>query len=214
VPAVTLADLRTSAYTSVEGNTELYKQPEVDYTINEALGSLNLLAGFYQITVDLPDASVVNRHVYDIPKSILIPLSVAIDNVPLHPIGFSTLSRTDPDWMNRLASPGNEPVYWMPIGITKFALAPADYLGGRILSVTGIGEVPDLVNATDKIVLNDEHSDAIKNLVGHRLPLKMPGAEFQQAASLYREYLHDAKALARWTGFKAPRFFIEAKQER
>jgi hypothetical protein len=67
-------------------------------------------------------------------------------------------------------------------GLTKFVISPKDSVGGNDLSLTGIGEPPLLVNATDVFQMENEFIELVPEYCSHRLQLKEGGKIFSDAS--------------------------------
>lgn len=214
MPVISLADLRTSVYASLDGNTALYTTAEVDASINEAICTLNLLTGFYQTRATVSITTRIDRKFYQVPSEILAPLGVYIDALPLVKTSLPRLSMEYPDWFGERSASRSPAMLWAPMGLRTFVIYPPCHKAGRLLTVSGVGEPALLVNDTDTIPINDDLSDVLDDLAFHSLPLKVGGAEFEHQLPIYQNFLSRAKLIKRWQNFKNPRFWVEAQLTR
>jgi hypothetical protein len=118
-----------------------------------------------------------------------------------------------PRWTaDTTANTGMAVSYWIPAGLRKFAIYPADYLGGQMIQVTGVQEPGPLINATDKVPMPNDYVASFDNLASHVLLLKESPAIFAQGSVDYQKYLSVNKEATIWRGLTQPRYFIQAQQ--
>lgn len=213
MPSYTLAIFREKVYSHVENNTELYTLAEVDRAINEALQVLNLYTGYLQGSVTIGNTQI-NRFIYDVPSSVLIPEAVYLADRRLFPVSVPAMAMRQREWLRQTTANFGTVRHWIPIGITKFAIHPADATGGRSLKVEGVLEPTPLVNASDIANISDQLADAVQNLAAHVLMLKEGGKIFADASLQYQRFLHDMKSMGRWRTLRQPRYFIEQVSEK
>ena len=216
MPLVNLATLKARVYSRVDSNRLLFTAPEVQAAINEAIQVVNLSTGFIQGTFQIPGWSQVNRIWYDTPAQILIPLRVTFEGQYLQPTTLWQLGASYPNWTaDTTNSTGLQVSYWVPCGLTKFGIYPADSLGGCDLRMTGVLEPVPLVNDTDVLNLPNEYASAVDLLATHTLILKESSAAFAQGSKDYQKYLSVNKQMTIWKGLTQPRYFVpEAQQSR
>lgn len=203
MPTVTLAQMRTQVYHRLEENVLLYGQSEVDDAINEQLRVLNCWTGWYQQTVGFTQLSIPKRFFYDIPAPIVIPLNVKWDRKGLDKSSLTDAVMTTRDVLTRTSAVDGPPRYWVPLGLRKIAMIPADAVGGRYMEVTGIADPPKLVNASDSFSLSDEYTDAIEDGSFISLVLKEGGKILADALrSVYPQYKAKLMELRRWQTLK------------
>jgi hypothetical protein len=182
VPTILLSDLRARTLARLDGNSILYTTPEVDAVINECIRVTALFTNFYRTTVQLPGWTVANQLVYDTPSPILKITSVMYEGRQLNYASLRELARTRRNWATDTTAAKGQPDYWAPIGLTKFVISPKDSVGGNDLSLTGIGEPPLLVNATDVFQMENEFIELVPEYCSHRLQLKEGGKIFSDAS--------------------------------
>jgi len=203
-------------YSRLDNNTVLYTSSEVDGAINEAARTLNLLTGFYQTRAELDSGKMteLDRKFYSVPSTILVPMRVYMDKFPLHVTTISRLGMTNPDWIGARSKSNVQPMYWARMGLRTFVISPPCHKGGRLLTVSGIGEIPALTADDDVITLNDDLAHLLEDLATHTLPLKVGGAEFWMMQEIYKGFLRRAKELRKWVSYRNPRFFTDVQEDR
>lgn len=217
MPSFTLADLSNRVLDRLDQNVALYTQPEVNSAINEAIRVLNLACGFLQVTVLIAGSSVANRFWYDVPfgpGNIVIPLRVQYEQTYLRKYNLNEIGRAYPQWLTETTATTGQPVqHFIPFGIRKFAIHPADAVGGGDLSVTGVQEPIPLVNPTDVVQWPNEVTPAFDALAAHTLMLKEGGAIFSAATADYQQYIRIMKKLTIWKGMVWPSWFVPEGQQ-
>jgi hypothetical protein len=208
LPSLALSDLRTKLLDRVEGNSAFYPNSDLDNKINEALKISNLFCGWSQGRVPI-GMTTAGRVFYRVAPGMLFTLKVYLENRELIKDSISTLSATQPKWVNGL---GIKSSYWVPIGITRLAIFPADQKGGRYLEAWGVTEPPKLVNPSDVATIPDEQLDLIVEYAFMNLTLKEGGAVFTAASRLYKPWLKKIKGLQQWEATINPTFQVEVKQ--
>ncbi len=214
MPLVTLGALKARVYSRLDGNTLLYQPSEVASALNEAVQVVNLSTGFIQGTFQIPGWSQANRIWYDTPAQILIPLRVTFEGMYLQPTTLWQLGASYPNWTADTTSSVGLPVsYWVPCGLTKFGIYPADSLGGCDIRVTGVMEPVPLVADTDILNLPNEYASAVDFLAAHTLMLKESSTIFAHGSTDYQKYLSVNKKMTIWKGLTQPRYFIPEAQQ-
>jgi hypothetical protein len=214
MPLLTLQGLIDRVYARLDNNQLLYPTyPVVVWAINEAIQVLNLQTGFIQTTLQVPGWSQQNRVWYDVPAGIVIPTRVQFESTYLQPATLNGIGQTYPNWTgDTTANTGLPVAYWIPAGLNKFAIYPADALGGQDIRVTGVAEPAPLVNLTDAVPMPNEYVSAFDLLAAHTLQLKESSAMFAQSSTDYQAYMRTMKKAAMWRGMVQPRYFVEAQQ--
>lgn len=208
MPSITLANFRTKVYGRLEGNTRLYPTSTVDRKINEALKVTNLFTGWSQgrVTVGF---TAVDRMIYRTPAPMLVPLNVYLERQEVMQSPASDLGKTKPQWLRGL---GSKPMYWVPLGISMFALVPTEKRGGQFLEAWGVTEPAALVNATDTTELADEFDELVVEYAYMNATIREPGKVFTDASRLYQPWLKKINELRRWQDQVSPRYWIEKEK--
>lgn len=212
MPLETLSGLQTQIYGQLDGNSDLYPAAELTRAINEQIRVLNLYTGFLQSSDTI--TTQANRHFYDVPDGILVPLAVDLDDRELRRSSLAALARRRRLWLRETTANLGMVSTWVPIGIRKIAIHPADAVGSRTLRVTGIAEPTALSAAGDIVQVPDEMLDAVEALTTHVLQLKEGGKTFADASSAYNAFLGQVKEWERWKRLKHPRYWVEKVQEK
>lgn len=209
---LTLQDLIDRTYARLDNNQALYTRQEVIACINEAVKTLNLIVGFQQISKVLTTQS--RRIWYNIPNEIVFPLRVKIENTYLQPSSMLSIGRTHPQWVTENTYNTQSQVSsWVRFGFRKIAIHPADFSGGKQLTITGVAEPPLLVAPSDTIQFSNDIMSAFDLYTSSTICLKESSKEFSMQSSAYQDFLRLAKRLTVWKSWVAPRYYInEATQ--
>jgi hypothetical protein len=209
MPTLTLNDLDQRVLDRLDNNTLLYGQVERYEAINSAIRTLNAITGFLQTSIFIPGSSVANRIFYDVPAGILFPLRVQFERNYLGRSSVNSIGQKHPNWtQGTTANTGLPVTYWIPLGFTKFAIYPADALGGGDILVTGVQEPVPLVNPSDQISWPNELTGAFDLLAAHTLQLKESTQIFAQASKDYQGFMRMAKQITILQGLKMPSYFL------
>lgn len=198
--------MQRRVYDRLEGNTVFYTLPEVTTAINMSFRTVNAFSGFYQKTVPVP-LTIPNRFFYDLPDPVLIPLNVNYQGRALQKEHIKRLGSSRRNILRDANRSG--PKYWLPIGLKKIMISPADSIGGKFFEVQGICQTPELVNLTDTVVIADEWTEIIEEDAFRFLTLKESGAVFTSAARLFMKWGPRVRDLAMWINYRSPKFFVE-----
>ena len=214
MPSLTLSQLQVRVLGRLDNNTALYTPDELTYAINEAIFCLNTATGFLNIAVALPFVTDPNRVWYDVPSPIFIPLRVQYEDKYLEPLSPQQIGSTVPNWTAlNTALTGLHVQNWIPAGLTKFGIYPADAVGGNQLSVTGIQSPTPLVDPSDTVQFPNEILIAFDLLAAHSLQLKESEEEFAASSDYYKAYLTQIKKLTLWRSFISPRYYNSRAQQ-
>jgi hypothetical protein len=211
MPIISLGDLMTRVYSRVDNNQLLYPQVEVIAAINEGIKLTNLLLGYYQDTITLPDVSQPDRLFYDLPAGVVFPFRVSFENQYLRPMSLNSIGQYSAAWMT--ATTGNTGMAvsnWIPVGLFKFAIWPADSVGGGQIAVASLVEPPVLVNPKDTISWSSEASLAFDQYAEHVIQLKESTADFSKASMAYNAYQSSVKRSSYIANLRMPRWWVDA----
>lgn len=209
MPSVTLGDLKGRLYEYLERNSLFYPDDELVDAINESICTLNLYTGFLQGNATTM-FTVANRVIYDVPSNILMLMRVKLRDRYLEPVGLTAMCRSNTRWMKNTTATEAMPVAnWVPIGVRRFALYPADAIGGSAMLLTGVLEPTPLVDDDDVMQFPNEYDTTVIDLSKHVLQLDEGGAIFTKASTGYQEFLRDAKELTMFKNLKMPSYFVD-----
>ena len=206
----TLADLEQNVYSQLDDNSLFYTQAEVDRAINEAIRVLNLYTGYLQESAS-GGTTTVNRVFYDVPSAILWPTAVYYGGRVLKKATVPAIGGFRKRWLADTGAKYGPVAEWVPIGIRKYAIHPACSIGSVALTVEGVAEPTEMVNATDVLEFPDEYLDTMTDLAVHILPLKEGGKVFADSASSYQDFLKGVQGISMWQKLKQPRFRVEVE---
>jgi hypothetical protein len=215
MPTVTLAQLQERIYSRLDNNTLLYEQVEVTARINECMRTLNLFTGILQVTLQTPTLSQPGRVWYDVPQGIIVPIRVQFSDTYLNKIFPTSMGMSNARWVSDTTANTGLPVSeWVPCGFTKFALHPADSIGGSEIFVTGIMETPLLINQTDTVAIPNEFTDALVLSASATLMLKETSKLKEQGNAVLSDYYKILKKIQIWRNWLQPRFWIAELTEK
>ena len=207
---VTLANLRSLVYSRLEGNELMYSNTEVNNALNEAYRVVNLICAWKTVTVSVrQEATIANRAIYDVPESIVIPQKVSFEGKALEKSPVTQTANYFPKFLTDTTYSTGKPVSrWIPIGITKFAIHPADSIGGGLLQVTGITNPDEMVNDSDTVYIPKEGLTTVIDYSAHVVQCKLQGTPFRQSLSLYSNFQQLLKIDKYYAGYKQPSMWI------
>ena len=206
MPSIALSDLRAKLLDRLDGNSVLYSNPELDYIINEAIRCTVLFTGFYRAAVELPDHTVANQLIYDVPSSIICTTSVAFEGRQLKKASLKRLAEMRRNWARDTVTVKGPMEFWSPIGTTKVVLNPIDDAGGHDLTFTGIATPDPLTAASDVMDLENEYVDLILEYGAHRLPLKEGGKVFADGSLQLNTFYSKMNERRRLQKLKLPKY--------
>lgn len=213
MPSTTLSALTTRVYNRLDNNTQLYNQTEITLAINESIRCINLATGYIQTTQAL--VSRAGQVWYDVPLGILIPLRLQFEGTFLERTSVVNLGSTTPQWpQESTGSTGTSVSHWLTNGLLKFAIHPADSVGGNMIQVTGVAEPVQLTLPTDIANIPDEYTEMIEDMSVVTLALKESGKIFSDASSMYQGYLSKLKKMTMWQHARWPAYYVEELQEK
>ena len=216
MPSLTLADLKDQVYSRLEENREMYSETEVTAAINEAYRILSMFCGWVNRTSSVSSGyTIADRTFYDIPDDIVFPQKVDFEGQTLEKVSLFAMSQMRPTWARETtANTGRNVSQWVPIGIRKFAIHPADSVGGGLLQVTGIGEPTVLVNDLDRVLIPKEGILPVCDYAAHSVQCKLQGAPFMESLELYRNFENLMQLSKLWASYRQPRMFFDEKVDK
>lgn len=205
MPTLTLNDLSNRVYARVDANSLLYPQAEVTTAINEAIQILNLFTGFLQVSANVSGNSVANQTFYTVPTGILIPMRVQFKQTYLPLLNLVEIGQQYPTWTaDTTATTGLPVCYWIPFGLTGFAIYPADAIGGNTITVTGVQEPVLLVSSGDVITMTNEMASALDYYAFNILTLKESGKILNDSFSEFKRFQKQISRIKLWQGMSWP----------
>lgn len=215
MPVNTLASLQAQVLTRLDGNSLLYPPSEITLYANEAQRIVNNITGLLQTTASYPGTTQAGRVWYDTPAPILIPLKVQFAGRYLHKSSLLRTGQRNPTWTKDTTAITGSPVArWVPAGLTKFALHPADSTGGFDLAVTGVRDPTLLVNSSDTIPFPDEYEELLEDITAFAIQLKEGFPLFQAAFILYGKVMAKLGQNARWRDLEQPAYVTQRTSSR
>jgi hypothetical protein len=168
-----------------------WTREEILVFVNDAVIELNLIAWEFHSTVS--DAINAADNIYDCPDSILAITSVRVGNKYLFRGSLSDLD-LEVKWEESGANRLNV-TNWSPVGLDKYLIYPRPLSAGTAY-LESLIEPTVMEDDDDALPVRPEYEAAIENYVVERATFKSGGAELNQVAALYAEYLDSAKEIS------------------
>lgn len=195
MPYATITGLAIT--TSLEARWEsipFWTQAEALVKFNEVLRWWNLLTGTWKTRAPLP--TVANSRYYTVPGTMTFGFRVEWNGKPLQPASIFDLGYGRAQWrLETTASGGqvpSEPQVWAPVGITQFAIWPADAIAANSLMLDGIAETPVLPNLLATLDIDDSELGPLMDETLHLLAFKLGGPVWQATLSRHFSFLKAA----------------------
>lgn len=187
---VTRTQIETLLSAKYEG-LAFWVSSEAGDRFNEALRWWNLLTGTWK-TKEL-QATVAGQSYYTVSSGITFGFRVSWNGKPLLPDSIFGLSYGRPQWRKETTASGGtvptEPQVWAPVGITKFAIWPADALSTNALELDGVAVTPVLVNPTDTLDIDESDLGPLLGETIHLLAFKLGGPTLQGTLGAHLAFL-------------------------
>jgi hypothetical protein len=192
---LTRAQVRTLAYQRLDNNTTLWRTDEVNRLINEALRTWNALTGYWKVRVG-PIATVANQVFYSLPGTIVNPGVAQWNGKSLNFASLFEMDYSRRTWQSDTTTSGgevpDEPKIWCPVGLTQFAIWPADAVAGNSLIFDGVATTPVMSADTDFIDIGSDELQSILDYVQHLAAFKEGGVEHENTGLLFKNFLKAA----------------------
>lgn len=216
MPNITLGDLVDRCYQDLDNNTLLYPKLEVISYINESIFVINNITGMLQHQVVMDVASQANRVWYDVPSNILIPFKLEYDGrYLLSRMSLTKIGQLYPYWLTeRTATIGSPVARWVPVGLTKFGLHPADSRGGAQMRITGIKVPTLLVNDADLLPFPNEYADAVEDLTVMSIQLKEIMPIQQAMQQVYPRFIDKMQSQSKWRNVMQPAYYQDRRSKK
>lgn len=184
---ISLDDLKARLTERVGNNTVFFTDREKRYAVNEAITMWNALTGQWIVRVQVPSTGLI---FYDLPRQLVSLMRVRTPTALLDQISFFELDNGFAGWQD---APIGTPLYWVPMGLDKFAIYPPIAVGVN-LTLEGIQLSPRLGSGGDFIDIQDEEVTRLLEYAQHYLSLKEGGLEFSNTRALLANFMGAAGA--------------------
>lgn len=189
----TLLDLRTRLRAKWD-HTPFWTATEANLAINETLQWYNLYTGVWRRRVVLP--TIADQVVYATPAAFLAPVRMEFNGKPIAMSSLNDLDNGRPEWQSETTADAqnpDEPQLWAPIGMTTFAIWPADATGANSLTLDGVLATPVLTEDASTLDLDASEVDAVLGEALHIATFKDP-ARWPRTLGWHQEFLRTAMA--------------------
>ena len=192
---VTLATFRTSLKSTWE-SVPFWSDAEADRAINEALRWWNLFTGYWRkVEVIL---TTVNTVFYSLSSTIILPARVNFSTFPMDVGSVFDLNQGRPNWRGETTTTGapvpTRPAVWVPIGMKRIAIWPADAVGATTLVVDSVRTTPTLSADGDFIDIGREELSILAGEALHIAAFKEGGNRWLATQRFHGEFLRGALA--------------------
>jgi len=188
--AVTRVQIQTLLLAKVEG-LPFWDPTEAADRFNEALRWWNLLTGTWK--TKLLQATVANQIYYSVPGGMTFGFRVSWNGKALLPDSVFGLSYGRPQWRKETTASGgtvpSEPQIWVPVGINKFAIWPADAVVAHALELDGVAVTPVLVNPGDTLDIDESELGPLLDETIHLLAFKSGGSILKGTQAAHFRFL-------------------------
>lgn len=169
--------------------TPFWTVPEANIAINEALQWYGLYTGVWQQTVNL--TTVADQVMYAAPTPLLAPVRVTFNGRSIALTSVADLDNGRPSWQTEATGDVGVPTtvqFWAPVGLTHFAIWPADGTGQNSLTFDGVRVCPTLDSDGALVNLDDSELDALLGEALHIASFKDP-ARLAQTKGWHQEFI-------------------------
>lgn len=188
---VTLADLQTLLAQQWDGSA-FWTAEEARLAINEALRIYSLLTGFWKRRVP-PIPTVANQVFYFVPGALTVNLRMTFNLLNMTIGSLSEYDNGCPNWQSETTASGGDvptrPMAYIPVGLTQFAIWPADAAGGGSLLLDGVAATPVLIAPTDYLDLGQEEITILLGEALHIVAFKERGPRWAATAVKHQAFL-------------------------
>lgn len=171
----TLADLQGLLEELWQGSA-FWTPEEARLALNETFQWWNLLTGYWKRRVVLP--TVAGQVYYSLPSTLTYNMRFEVTSRPLASTSLAELDAWRDTWENETtASGGDVPDRidcWAPVGLTQFAIWPADATAANSIAIDGIAATPELVLSTDLVDFGSAEFQPLLDLALHISAFKDP----------------------------------------
>lgn len=188
--AVTLATLKTQLADRYD-NSVFWTASQATAAINESLRQWNLFTGMWKKTQ--LTATTANTVWYTFSSSFVYNMRVTYNGQQMDIASLDSMDNGRPNWEGETTSSGGavptRPSKWIPSGLRRLAIWPADASGGGSLALDGVCITPTLSLDADFIDLAQSEHDAILGEALMLLAFKEGGTRFEAAKKWHQEFL-------------------------
>lgn len=179
---------------------------EVYVQMVEAMYEASLISGLVQqndVTVTLPANTTYfnlqNNTSIGIPKGVVAALRMRAP-YPIRKVTLKSLDDMIPTWQQ--SGPSDTTTAWFPLGTSMFGIYPQLADPAEVVMDFLISPVNEYrpYNGSETIPFQVEFSDLISKYAAANLRAKESGAESEEAAIVYEQYLGRIKALSAFSG--------------
>jgi hypothetical protein len=187
---VTLATLRQELKDRYE-SSPFWTDTEALHAINESLRVWNMLTGMWKQTQT--KSTTAGTVWYTFSSSFVYNMKVSFGSYPMEVGSVSSMNNGRATWQGETTTDGGEvptrPTIWIPAGLRRLAIWPADAAGGNMLVVDGVCITPVLSANTDFIDLAQSEHDALLGEALHVLAFKEGGQRFEGTKEHHKLFL-------------------------
>lgn len=168
--------------------------PEANIALNEALQWYGLYTGVWQQTVVV--TTVAGQAIYDAPTPLLAPTRMTFNGISMALTSVADLDNGRPNWQSETTADvgvPSQPKLWAPVGLTTFAVWPADAAGNNSFAIDGVRVCPTLTTDASYVDLDESEVDPLVGEALHIAAFKDP-ARLARTQGWHQEFLRTVMA--------------------
>jgi hypothetical protein len=188
--AVTLADLKAQLAERYDASP-YWTATEALHALNESLRVWNMFTGMWKKTQTV--STTAGTVWYTFSSSFVYNMKVSFGSLPMELGSLGSMDNGRPAWEGESTTSGGSvptrPTIWIPAGLRRLAIWPADAAGGNMLVVDGVCVTPVLVNDTDYVDLAQSEHDALVGEALFILAFKEGGQRFEASKKFHQDFM-------------------------
>lgn len=163
--------------------------------LNETFRVWNLLTGQWR-TRDTSLTTVADQVYYTLPSTLYHATRVEFGGAQISRGSIAEFDAARPNWESETTASGSDvPTTvqaWGAVGVTQFALWPADHIGGTTLTVDGLEPAPRLSAGSDTIQFNAGLLPTFLGMALHLAAFKYASTLFTETFPFYQQFIAEA----------------------
>lgn len=187
----TLSQLKVLMGQQWDGSA-FWTDEEARLAINEALRLYNLFTGFWKAR-PMPIPTVAGQVFYAVPGTLTVSLRMTFNLLSMTIGSLDEYDNGRPNWQAETTADGGDvptrPKAYLPVGLSQFALWPADATGGGSLLLDGVAQTPILVADGDYLDLGQEELTILLGEALHIAAFKERGSRWAATAVKHTAFL-------------------------
>ena len=194
----------------LENNDAFYPREYIRKTLNLCIQNSNLWIGWYQGSVNID--TVKDRVAYDVPNNFIFPMALSLAGRTINKSAFGPLVADNQKlWKQGTSNTGRQMTDWALLGLRKFVVYPADSVGGRVMTLSGVLEPPLFADEATTLSVPVNVMNSIFDFVTHVVQVRLSGQPFLQSMQGLKIYAQAMKQNTMWRSSGQPYYADEVK---